>query len=64
MLNLKDEAEYFEIREEGQDASHHSYQCQKIGSQEEKAASYLNNKAKVQAGNVIPNNSSKEKCLG
>lgn len=46
MLNLKDQPEYFEFREENQHVSHHSYF--NIGSQEEEAASHLKDKARVQ----------------
>ena len=63
-LKLKDQAEYFDTSKESQDASHQSYQFQNICRQEEKAASHLKDKARVQTGNVTPNNSAKEKCLG
>lgn len=46
MLNLKDQPEHFEFREENQHASHHS--CLNICSQEEETASHLKDKARVQ----------------
>lgn len=48
MLKLKDQPEYFEVCGESQ---HDSFlpQCHNICSQEEKAAPYLKEKARVQA---------------